>query len=477
MADVYRPSYHAALPPDAKIVVKSGKRYARFKNKRGRIVEGPLLPCGVKVQLRTEEYYGRIRHPDGRILRVNLHVTDQEAARQLRSQLQREADQQKAGLIDAFEQHRRTPLIGCMTELPKRTPERSRYGKIIRRASELSRDDLHASIQGSHLSDYVIHLQAAGRTSRHIEEVARSIRRTAIACQFEFTGDLDAGTLERHLTKLTEKGRSSRTRNASLKGLRAMVAWMLAAEKLERDPFRTIGVLNEEADAGRRIRRALSSDEFETLLNTAEASEETIEGIAGVQRAVLYLTAAWTGLRRKELGDLTLSHLSLDGDPPFVHIPAAATKARRDDHPIPLHRFVAKRLSSWVKQRRQEGKSTLFDLKTPSGQLRKTSKLMKLDCAAAEIPYLGDLGVADFHSHRLAFITHLSRTCSDFSLVSELARHRDPKLTAKIYDKVRLEDRMAAISGMTLPTGATNAAANKGGDNSRKADAKRKRTA
>ena len=207
-----------------------------------------------------------------------------------------------------------------------------------------------------------------------------------------------------------------------------MVAWMLAAEKLERDPFRTIGVLNEEADAGRRVRRALSSDEFEKLLNTVEASEETIEGIAGVQRAVLYLTAAWTGLRRKELGDLMLSHLALDGDPPFVHIPAAATKARRDDHPIPLHPFVAKRLSAWVKQRQQEGKPTLFDLKTRSGQLRKTSKLMKLDCTAAEIPYLGDLGVADFHSHRLAFITHLSRTCSDFSLVSELARVASVKM-------------------------------------------------
>ena len=102
---------------------------------------------------------------------------------------------------------------------------------------------------------------------------------------------------------------------------------------------------------------------------------------------------------------------------------------------------------------------------------------MKLDCAAAEIPYLGDLGVADFHSHRLAFITHLSRTCSDFSLVSELARHRDPKLTAKVYDKVRLEDRMAAISGMTLSTGGTNGVINKGADNLRKADAKRKRTA
>jgi integrase len=477
MADVFRPTYHADLPPDAKIIVKGGERHARFRNARGRIVEGPILPNG-KVRARTDEYWGRIRYADGRTLRVKLHVTDQEAARQLRAQKQREADQQKAGIIDAFEQHRHTPLIGVMTELPKRTHERSRYGKIIRHASELARHDLYAAIEGSHLAAYVTHLKASGRTARHIDEVARTNRRTAIGCDFEFSSDLNAGDLERYLSQMTDKGLSSRTRNASLKGWRAMTAWMIRAERLDRDPFRTITVLNEEADAGRRVRRALTPGEFEKLLNASETSNERIEGIDGPQRAVLFMTAAWTGLRRKELGELMIAHLSLHSEPPFVHIPAAATKARRDDHPIPLHPFVAKRLSSWIKQRREQGKSTLFDLKTRSGQLRKTSKLMRLDCEAAEIPYVGDLGVADFHSHRLAFITHLSRTCRDFSLVSELARHRDPKLTAKIYDKVRLEDRTAAISGMTLPTGGTSVAGTKGkgANRSRKAAAKRKRT-
>ncbi|MBA3484996.1 MAG: hypothetical protein H0T51_24630 [Pirellulales bacterium] len=77
--------------------------------------------------------------------------------------------------------------------------------------------------------------------------------------------------------------------------------------------------------------------------------------------------------------------------------------------------------------------------------------MMRLDCEAAGVAYMGDLGVADFHSHRVAFITHLCRTCSDFSTVVDLARHRDPKLTAKVYDRVRLENRTAAIRAMMLP--------------------------
>ncbi len=65
--------------------------------------------------------------------------------------------------------------------------------------------------------------------------------------------------------------------------------------------------------------------------------------------------------------------------------------------------------------------------------------------------YAGDLGIVDFHSHRVAFITHLCRT-ADFSTVVDLARHSDPKLTSKIYDRVRLENRVAAINGLPLPT-------------------------
>jgi hypothetical protein len=76
--------------------------------------------------------------------------------------------------------------------------------------------------------------------------------------------------------------------------------------------------------------------------------------------------------------------------------------------------------------------------------------MMKLDCEAAGIPYAGDLGTADFHSHRVTFITNLCRT-ADFSTAVDLARHSDPKLTAKIYDRVTMENRTAAINGLPLP--------------------------
>lgn len=111
---------------------------------------------------------------------------------------------------------------------------------------------------------------------------------------------------------------------------------------------------------------------------------------------------------------------------------------------------------------------TFHDLKTcgmmapPRGRIGRSWRFDRDEVRAwalalAGIPYIGDLGVADFHSHGMAFISRLCRAGTDFSTVVDLARHRDPKLTSKIYDQVRLETRTAAINSLTIATGAASA--------------------
>lgn len=46
----------------------------------------------------------------------------------------------------------------------------------------------------------------------------------------------------------------------------------------------------------------------------------------------------------------------------------------------------------------------------PSGAFRQTGRMMRKDCQAAHLPYVDVDGVAGFHSHRVAFISNLSRT-------------------------------------------------------------------
>jgi integrase len=449
MSDVFKPTYHRKIPESAKTVTRDGKTFAKIRLRNGQILEGEVLGEGKKCRLQTTEYYARIKQPDGRTVRVPLEVTDKEAAQQLRAKLQKEADQQRAGLIDRFAKHLLQPLIGCPKPLPKRVHLRDRWGRITKFRSELAIGDLQAAIQGSHLEDYSVHLFSSGRSAAHRWETVRTIRRICIDCKFRQIQDLNAGALDQYLANMINSGRTFRTRNASLKAMRAFNSWMTKSERIPRDPFAMLSVVNEASDPNRRLRRPLTPEEFFQLLEAAERGSE-IEAITGIERAILYLVAAWTGLRRKELAAILRMHLNLENDPAVVHLPGVFTKAKRDDQPIPLHPVVAERLNIWLKSRNLKPSEPVFNLRTRGGKLRKTSKMMQLDCAAAGLPYVGDFGVADFHSHRVAFITNLCRT-ADFSVAVDLARHSDPKLTAKIYDRVRLEDRVAAINGLAPP--------------------------
>jgi integrase len=449
MGDVFRPSYHRLIPKSAKRITRDGTTYAKIRLRNGQVLEGEVLGDGKKCRLQTTEYYARIKQSDGRTVRVPLGVTDKEAAQQLRARMQKEADQQKAGLIDPFAKHLSQPLIGCPKPLPKRSHLRDKWGRITKFSSELALEDLDNAIRGSHLQDYCVHLNSSGRSANHRWETARNIRRICVSCKFRLISDLNARDLDQYLANMIDSGRTFRTRNASLKAMRAFVRWMVKSDRMPRDPIAMLTVVNEAAGPNQRLRRPLDPNEFSKLVHAAEQGP-TIESISGGERAVLYQVAAWTGLRRKELAAILPSHLSLESDPPFVHLPAVDTKAKRDDQPIPLHPMIAERLGAWLKVRNPRPGETIFHLKTRSGRLRRTSKMMQQDCISAGLPYVGDLGVADFHSHRMAFITNLCRT-ADFSTVVDLARHSDPKLTAKIYDRVRLENRVAAINSLTPP--------------------------
>ena len=331
MGDIFRPSYHRAIPADAKIIVRDGVRYARFRSKKGQVVEGEVLPDGKRCRMQTRDLYARIRVASGRTRRVPLGVTNQEAARQLRAKLQLEADQSKAGMIDELATHRRRPLIGSMKSLPDRKHKRDRFGRIYELASNQTLNDLKQAIGESHLGDYAVHLQATGRSQPHIWETVRVIRRLAIACGFQYSDDLLASELDRYLVSLIQANKSRRTRNGALKGIRALIRWMIRTDRLVKDPFKAITVVNEGADPRRRHRRALTPQEFSKLIKATETSTTSVESVSGPMRAMLYLLAAATGLRRKELASLAWTHVSLDGNPPYVHVPTASTKAKRDE--------------------------------------------------------------------------------------------------------------------------------------------------
>lgn len=86
----------------------------------------------------------------------------------------------------------------------------------------------------------------------------------------------------------------------------------------------------------------MTADELQRLVEAAEQGKP-IEAISGVDRAMMYVLAAWTGYRKGEIGSLTKASISLDTDPPTVTVEAAFSKRRRRDTQV-IHPEVANRV-------------------------------------------------------------------------------------------------------------------------------------
>lgn len=181
------------------------------------------------------------------------------------------------------------------------------------------------------------------------------------------------------------------------------------------------------ADAGscgtapRPARRSLTHDEARRLLAASPP-----------YRRIVYLVAMTTGLRRSELrrlqwGDVRDSHIVLR---------AAATKSRRADV-VPLRPDVAASLGP-----RGEDSARVFPRVPRSDTLR-------LDLKAAGIERL-----ADFHSLRYTFCTWLALAGVTIYEAMALMRHRDVKLTTRVYLDAGVLETRAAVSRLPALTSA-----------------------
>jgi integrase/recombinase XerC len=75
--------------------------------------------------------------------------------------------------------------------------------------------------------------------------------------------------------------------------------------------------------------------------------------------------------------------------------------------------------------------------------------MLRIDLDVAGIPYMIDGAdgplYADFHCLRHSYIALLDRSGATLKEAMQPARHRDPKLTMKIYGRARRHDLAGAI--------------------------------
>lgn len=284
------------------------------------------------------------------------------------------------------------------------------------------------------------HLESREVGKQHLVEVINRLRRMCQGRIF-FLGEWTAAAIEKYISARRKAGMSAQTRNHHVQNAKQFTKWLIKAKYLRENPLADLGMINVAADR-RRVRRALSPEEFAKLFKTTWKSKVVRAGLTGKARAILYLTAVCTGLRRLELMKLTVGAVSLKTA--NVTVEAAFSKNRRKDV-VPLA-SAANEMKEFIK-RRPSGEMLFAPLNRPTEGVKvvhwaRTAALnLALDLEAAKVSVGDERGrVADFHSLRVTCITELIRQGVPLVTVQKYARHSNPKLTANIYTDTTPDD-------------------------------------
>jgi integrase len=292
------------------------------------------------------------------------------------------------------------------------------------------------------LAEWGESMRAADTSEQQVTSQLYRVGRIIGSLKADRIVDLTSHEVSRTLKTLRTESRrfSPQTSNHYLTSCKSFTGWCVRRGFVEIDPLRDAEPV--ECESRRTFtRRALTPEELTALLAATRTNVVHQCPMTGLDRAALYLTAAYTGFRVAELGALVRSSFSLRGDQPTISLPGKATKNKQPAiQPIPTD--VAAELRAWLA-------SVPADQPIWPGYAWRTGKVvrvLRLDLAAAKIEPKTDAGVMDFHAFRTFYITQLARSGVPIQHAQRLARHASPETTTKHYTRLGISDLAEQIA-------------------------------
>jgi integrase len=309
----------------------------------------------------------------------------------------------------------------------------------------------------AHVADYDVHLSAQGVTDRWRRETIARLRWLIGTVKARRLADLDPARIARGLSAVLAAGRSSRTRDAYLLSVRALLRWARADGRLDGDLAGVGGMrLIDDRRRARRLRRAITPPELARLLASARARPlEAIDPATpperrrrlerlGLERALIYITLFLTGLRRGELARVELRDLELPVD--GVGVVTVRGKSGRVET-IPIIPWLARELQAWIEL--TPGAALDAPLFQVPAQL---VRVLRRDLAHAGIAYRDERGrVLDVHALRHATATFLAAAGVAPRTAQQVMRHSHIDLTMQTYVDPKLLDTAGALATLPLP--------------------------
>ena len=336
-------------------------------------------------------YRGRFRlNGDFTINEVALGTTDRQVAEKKLAEIVAERERERAGLL-----------------APKMQRESAKQALL------------------AHLADFVADLTTLGRSAIYRRMVKARIAKLCAECGWKHPGEVTPDSFVTWRSRQAKLG--PKTLNEYLNGANAFLNWMERHGRIAANPLKRVPPTDTRGRQEKR--RAFSDDEFNQLL-----------AVAGPHR-LLYLTAAYTGLRSNELRQLVWGDLKLDHERPHIVVRAGTTKNRREAL-LPIHPELLPEL-------RAAKTPNIGDDHPVFTRCNNPDRLIRLHMTAANIARIDALGrKIVFHSLRHTFATKLAVAGVPQRLAQELMRHSDPRLTANIYTDVTRLPTFDAVRGL-----------------------------
>ncbi len=388
------------------------------------------LKTGKRVKGPSKNWWARYTDADGIERRVAL-VADKNVAQKMLAELVKRAE--RCITVDTYAEAIRTPV-------------------------------------DEHVDDFEQYLISKNNSPEHVSQTVNQIKLYIGTAKPRTIAQIDTDSVEKFLTGLRrgKKKISLGTCNHYIRAIKSFCNWLVKRKRLERHPLFDLSLFNAETDP-RHLRRPLEPQEFDYMLKAAQEGG-SVEGMAGRDRRMFYILAAWTGFRKGELGSVTLRHFKLDGEYPTLTIHASHSKRKRVDTQF-LHPDVVAEFNAWVAAKNPSPDEILFPVSDKSSPTeRKTSVMVERDLASARevwinesnsdaerasressdfLKYVDSHGkYADVHGLRHTFVTNLARANVSPKMAQTLARHSDIKLTMSIYTHVAPVEQAAAIKSL-----------------------------
>jgi len=294
-----------------------------------------------------------------------------------------------------------------------------------------------------HIKDYEIILRSRARSKdyNYATRQRNRLLRICKQCRFVYLRDITRSAVECYSGRL-KKRYSDTTRGHYLSALVSFLNWAKRDRRIIRNPLEYLNIPDRDSEE----KGILEPEQFVHLVRTTFEKNMLIGRITGTERAVLYILAGTTGLRRKELLNIRWSDIYLSGRA-FVRVRASISKNAKEAQQ-PLTPAIAAILQAVKAQARANDIDRVF-----SGLSKwiNTAELIREDLAVAKIePTDKDGNEICFHSLRNSYISYLANSQTPAKVVQKLARHSDPRLTFNTYARTLENAEQEAVTFLPI---------------------------